>query len=177
MPKKRIKEEKKGFRWRWIVLVIAVFILSYFLWSYLTSYERCFSWTCFNDNLEDCSRTSFIGGTDMIFDYRIEGVYDGKCRVSVVLLQGELNNQESIALEGERMVCDLPLGVIMLPESNIGNCHGTLKESLQDIVISRLHTYIVQNLGKINLEVLDIPEVLVEKSESLSSVNESLNSS
>ena len=34
-----------------------------------------------------------------------------------------------------------------------------LKEGLQDLVISKLHTYLVQNLGKLNLELVDIPLV------------------
>ena len=57
------------------------------------------------------------------------------------------------------MNCMLPLGVRMIPESDIGNCHGLLKEGLQDIIIKRLHTYLVENIGQINLEVLDVPEI------------------
>jgi len=47
----------------------------------------------------------------------------------------------------------------MIPESNIGKCTGLLKEGLQDLVIKKLHTYLVQNLGKLNLELVDLPEV------------------
>ena len=57
------------------------------------------------------------------------------------------------------MTCMLPEGIVMIPESNIGKCSGLLKEGLQDLVIRKLHTYLVQNLGRINLEVLDVPEV------------------
>ena len=46
---------------------------------------------------------------------------------------------------------------IMNPESDIGSCHGPLKEGLQDLIIQKLHSYLVQNLGRINLEVLDLP--------------------
>jgi hypothetical protein len=76
-----------------------------------------------------------------------------------LLLQGELNNQDSVKLEGNKMECKLPRGVVMIPESDIGNCHGLLKEGLQDLVIQKLHTYLVQNLGRINLELVDIPNV------------------
>ena len=41
---------------------------------------------------------------------------------------------------------------MIFPESDINNCHGLLKEGLQDLFISKLHRYIVQNLGEINVE-------------------------
>jgi len=126
-------------------------------WFLFFSYAECDSWDCFNKNLKDCSKVKFVGGTDMIFGYTIKGVSDEGCEVDVELLQGELNNQDSIKLERQKMTCVLPRGVVMIPESNIGNCHGLLKEGLQDLVIKKLHTYIVQNLGQINLEILEVP--------------------
>ena len=100
----------------------------------------------------------FIGGTDMIFEYAIKGASDGECEVELELLVGELNNQDSIKLERQKMTCMLPKNVVMIPESNIGNCHGLLKEGLQDLIIKKLHVYLVQNLGQINLEMIGLPE-------------------
>lgn len=122
-------------------------------------YAECESWDCFNSKLEDCSKVKFIGGDDMIFEYVIKGASGGECEVSVQLLQGELNNQDSIKLEMNKMSCYLPEGVVVIPESNIGKCTGLLKEGLQDLVIKKLHTYLVQNLGTLNLEMLDVPGV------------------
>ena len=98
----------------------------------------------------------------MIFEYTIKGVERDECEVVVQLLQGELSNQDSIKLEMQKMTCMLPKGVVMIPESDIGNCHGLLKEGLQDLVIKKLHTYLVQNLGQINLEIVDIPRFIEE---------------
>ena len=95
----------------------------------------------------------------MIFEYIIRGNSDDKCRVDIELLQGELNNQDSIKLERQSMSCMLPESVIMIPESDISNCHGMLKEGLQDILIKKLHVYLVQNLGRLNLELAPIPEL------------------
>lgn len=91
----------------------------------------------------------------MIFEYTVRGTSGDSCVVNVELLQGELNNQDSIKLEGREMRCRLPSGVIMIPESDIGNCHGELKEGLQDLVIKKLHTYLVRNLGQLNLELIN----------------------
>lgn len=138
-----------------VVLVLLVVVLLV-LWFRFFGYKNCGDWNCFNENLKACDRAEFVGGADMIFGYTIRGALDAGCKVDVELLVGELNNQDSISLERQKMSCILPMGVVMIPESNIGNCHGMLKEGLQDLVIKKLHTYIVQNLGKINLEVLEV---------------------
>ena len=52
------------------------------------------------------------------------------------------------------MECEIPRGMIVLPEDRIDSCHGALKEGLQDMIIQRLHTYILQNLGKINYDAI-----------------------
>src|SRR3989339_744360 len=94
----------------------------------------------------------------MIFRYVIRGERDGDCLVEVELLRGELNNADSMRLEGHTMECRLPFGVVVAPESDISVCHGLLKEGLQDLVIRKLHTYLVQNLGRLNLEMAGLPK-------------------
>ena len=136
-----------------LLVVLLVVVLAWFL-----SYGECETWDCFNENLRNCDRVKFVGGTDMIFEYTIKGIYRGECEVDVELLMGELNNQDSVRLEHQMMTCMLPSKVVMIPESNIGNCHGLLKEGLQDLVIRKLHTYLVQNLGQINLEMFEVIE-------------------
>ena len=152
---------KSYFGWKRFAIVIAIVFLVWLVWFIFFSYEDCGnSWDCFNKNLEGCDRTKFIGGDEMIFEYIIKGKSGDECKVDVELLQGELNNQDSIKLEKQKMSCFLPLGVLMIPESNIGNCHGMLKEGLQDLLIKKLHVYLVQNLGKLNLELLDVNEIV-----------------
>ena len=51
------------------------------------------------------------------------------------------------------MDCSVPFGLVIKPESEMKNCHGELKEGLQEIIIENLHTYIVGNLDKINAEI------------------------
>ena len=153
------KEVKKRISWKWFVILIVIAVVIYIGWFFFFSAKECTSWDCFNNRLEECSRTNFIGGTKMIFEYNILKKSGDSCKIDVELLQGELNNQESIKLEGQKMTCTLPLGVRMIPESDISNCHGLLKEGLQDIIIKRLYNNLVENIGQINLEVLDVPVV------------------
>jgi len=151
--------ERRVSHWKWLIILLVFAVIIYIVWFFFFSYAGCNTWDCFNARLERCDRVKFIGGEDMIFEYSVRGKSGGNCRVGVELLQGELNNQDSIALEGKAMTCSLPKGVIMIPESNIGYCHGLLKEGLQDLIIKELHSTLVQNLGKLNLELLDVPEI------------------
>ena len=51
------------------------------------------------------------------------------------------------------MDCYVPLGSIVSPESNLAECHGLLKEGLQETIINKLHAYIVKNVGQIGEEL------------------------
>jgi hypothetical protein len=157
---KRTKRKGSGSGWKifkWVLIIGIVGVGVYFGWGWLFAYQECVSWDCFNARLGTCSKTEFIGGEKMIFEYVIKGKSGEECEVDVTLLQGDLNNQDSLKLEGQDMACMLPYGAVMIPGSDIENCHGLLKEGLQDLIIRDLHTYIVQNLGRINLEVLEPP--------------------
>ncbi|MBT6689807.1 hypothetical protein HN903_00590 [archaeon] len=149
-----------GFSWRGLLIfLVLLFILSWGVWFVFFSYESCDSKICFDDKLKGCERVRFIGGNEMIFRYVIRGESSGACEVDIELLQGDLDNADSIKLEGRGMTCMLPLGAVVVPESDIGVCHGLLKEGLQDLIIRNLHSYLVENLGTLNLEMLGIPNV------------------
>lgn len=153
-------DKKRHFNWKWFVVLVLLAIIVWGVWFVFFSYSQCDNWDCFNNKLVDCDRVKFIGESNkMIFEYTILGVSDDSCKVNVQLLQGELNNQDSLKLEMHEMTCYLPRGVVMIPESDIGMCTGLLKEGLQDLVIKKLHSYLVKNLGKLNLEMIDLPEV------------------
>ncbi|MBU3924081.1 MAG: hypothetical protein KJ592_04135 [Nanoarchaeota archaeon] len=154
-----MRRRDKGFNLKWFVVFILLAVLVWLVWISFFEENVCTDWDCFNAHLESCEETRFVGGREMIFEYDIIGEGDGKCVVNVKLLQGELNNRDSIKLEGLDMDCVLPVGVVMLPESDIGNCHGILKEGLQDLIIKKMHSYLVQNLGKLNLEMADLSKV------------------
>ena len=159
-PKKEISEIKSLFNYGFLFLLVCIATLIFFIVSEF-NYANCENLECFNSNLEKCSKATFVGGNEMIFEYKIFGLSDGRCNVNVKFLQGELTNSEAQEFAGKEMVCSLPKGVEMLPESNLGNCHGLLKEELQDQIITKFHSYLVENLGRINLEILDVSKELL----------------
>jgi hypothetical protein len=151
--------ERKSFGWSKLIAFVVLVVIVWLTWFIFFDYESCGNSACFNENLKACDKARFVGGNDMIFEYIIKGKSGGECEVEVTLLQGELNNKESINLENQAMTCFLPLGTVVSPESDISVCHGILKEGLQDLIIKKLHSYLVQNLGRLNLELADIPNV------------------
>lgn len=151
--------EDKVFRIKWFTILTGTAIVVYLIWLFFFSYTSCNDWTCFNKNLKSCSKANFIGGSKMIFEYSIIGKSNNLCNVNVKLLQGDLGSEESKKLEGHEMICSLTPKVVMLPESDLNSCHGILKENLQDLIIQKLHSYIAQNLGRINLNILETPEI------------------
>jgi len=155
----RGKEKRWYSSCKWFVVLVILAVLIWVVWFVFFSYAFCDTRDCFNSRLEGCNKAKFVGGEEMIFEYTIKGFSNKGCEVRVQLLQGELNNQDSEKLETYEMTCYLPEGVIMIPEKNIGKCTGLLKEGLQDLVIKKLHTYLVQNLDNLNLDTLNVSEV------------------
>jgi len=151
--------EVRRFDWAsWVFLATAVLIIAA-VWFVFFGYDECSNKTCFDTALRGCDRVKFVSGNGMIFEYTIKGKSGGFCEVDVMLLQGELDSVDSKKLEGREMICLLPIGIVVSPEEDIGNCHGLLKEGLQDLVIRKLHSYLVQNLGRLNLEVAELPSI------------------
>lgn len=134
-----------------ILTAILVFlgITIYFNFFYA---RKCSSIECFNSALAKCKKASFVNSKDdSTWLYSIKGTSKGKCVVNVKNIWIKLD--EAKAVQDKSMLCSLPKGVVMQPESDLTECHGLLKEALQDIIIERLHTYIVQNIGQISTEL------------------------
>lgn len=156
--KKRVVKRKVSWRYYFYPLIIVLVIIAIGIgaWTLFFNYEKCSDLECFNSNLVSCNKATYISGDRMILEYKIKGTEDGSCKVLVELLQGDLNSRDSRNLEGYSMECFIPKGVIASPESNIANCHGRLKEAWQELVIARLNDYILKNVGKINLDTIDV---------------------
>jgi len=132
-------------------IIIGLIVLGAGYWFFFYT-KTCTDQNCFNNALGKCSRASYIAEKNMTFEYEIIGVRDKRCAVNVELLSVGVNT-EAEELVGTEMRCSLLKGVIISPESDINNCHGLLKEGLQDLIISKMHEYIVQNLDRINAEI------------------------
>ena len=136
-----------------IIVILAIAIYFTFFYSY-----KCKDISCFREHQKRCnlisSKTTFVNDIeDATWFYHIKGKKGNECKVQVKLLQVKKGDVSFSKLEGQSMNCYVPIGSVVAPESDISNCHGLLKEDLQETIINKLHKYIVNNLGEISEEL------------------------
>lgn len=133
------------------LIVIAVIILGYYIFFYS---KKCDSAACFASAQLACSKAYYIDdGEDATWKYSVKGQNKDSCVVNVELSQAKKGNIELEKLQNLKMDCYLPLRYTGNPQSDLSKCHGLLKEEMQDLIIKKLHAYIVSNLGKISEEL------------------------
>ena len=137
-----------------VITFIGLVISAYYLY---TSLQICNDESCFTNSLSKCAKTTYVkdDGTNII-QYNILGKSQGECKVNVQMLQIKSGSAELSVLEGSEMTCLLQLGLVVDPAKTLKNCHGILKEEIQNIIIQRMHAQIVQNIGKISEETTKI---------------------
>ena len=140
----------------WIALIIIGLIIIIALAIYFTFFYayKCNDLACFQAHQKKCVRTSFVNDEeDTTWKYLIKGKSSGKCIVNVEVLNIKKGERSKQILIGKEMDCYLPIGSAVSPESDIAICHGVLKEELQNLIIQKMHSYIVENLGEISEEL------------------------
>lgn len=137
-----------------IALVITIY-LGYFHFS------SCDSEDCFSKAIVECKRVSYLLDSPYsLMKYKVLGPSSEGCNIEVSLLQIKKGEIALLELEGAKMTCSIPLGSFVKPESNLENCKGELKEEIQGIVISRMHSELASNIGKINQSFSNITRVV-----------------
>lgn len=148
MPKKKPQAtESKGKR-NFFLVILLLFVIStaYFNFFYT---KTCKDKNCFDSSLAKCKKATFTNAQEeATWQYTIQGKKGNKCIVNVKSIA--MAEKEGKAARGKTMLCSLPRGVVMNPISNLDECHGLLKEALQDIIIEKLHVYIVKNIGSLS---------------------------
>lgn len=135
-----------------LFIVLAVFILAaayYFLFHKI----NCDDALCFSKAMESCSKASWIKeDAKASWQYVITGETEDNCGVIVKLLQIKSGSIDNQVLEGKSMNCEIPRTEKDFPEKQISRCHGLLKEELQNLIIQRMHSYLLENIGQIEQE-------------------------
>ncbi len=134
-----------------IILILALIVFSlYFLFFYA---KPCGDEKCFVDAMVNCKGVSLIReDSQSSWLYTIKGSKGDSCKVEVTLLkikQGKIDSEE---LQGKKMSCLVQKASSQFPEKDISKCTGVLKEELQNIIIKRMHDYLLENVGEIKQE-------------------------
>jgi hypothetical protein len=101
-----------------------------------------------------CDKAVYISNTDSaVWEYKILGTKISECIINTKIIQLKQGQTELLSLEGKSMDCYVPLGFSGSPNQNLASCHGILKEEMQDLLIKRLHLYVVEHIGEISEEL------------------------
>lgn len=129
-----------------IIIIIALFAAIYFLLFYTSA---CEDKVCFDNAIDNCKKVSLVKSDERaIWKYEILGYGEKGCSVGVRLIQLKQGQVDIQKLEGNEMICDY-VKAESYPEEDISVCSGKLKEEIQDMIIKRLHDYLLKNLGEI----------------------------
>jgi len=134
-----------------IFVVVAVLFAIFIGLTALFGSVNCENFSCFKENMKRCSVAEYVNeDTDATWTYKILGSSGRDCIVSVKLSQAKKGDLGIAELEGLEMECAYTTGTADYPEKDLTKCHGRLKEELQEIIIEKLHTVIIENLGAID---------------------------
>lgn len=149
LEKQGYKDIKKRLLISIIILIVAIIL---FIAIYFFYYARpCNDSACFSESLLKCSRVYFIKeDSKASWYYQIQGSSgEDSCIVKIKLLKMNSGSIDTEVLEGTEMTCIVNKGETTAPEENMKSCSGLLKERLQEIIIDRMHGYLLKNLGEI----------------------------
>jgi len=143
---------KRG--WISLLVILAIIIIGIAVYLSFFRISSCSDSECFKSSMINCQKIKYINDAPEAFwQYTILGSSAGNCKVEVKLLQLKQGSSDILSLEKQSMTCLIPLGVYLSPENEITRCNGRLKEEMQTIIITKLHNYILKNLGKISSDL------------------------
>lgn len=139
---RKSSSEKKRFVFIGItILLILIIVFS----SSFIFYKRCENSRCFKEMVSDCHRAQFVSRDLVPLNNKVLGYSFRGCKIEVTSLKNDFGIEE-----GKRMTCYFPYGLAALPQTRIEFCSGSLREEIQEIIISELHRTIGQNVGELN---------------------------
>ena len=141
------------------VLIFVVIALIFLIVALRVSFfyvPKCDTFECFQENMRACKQAVYLNEEPQAtWKYEILGKEKDECLVKTSLIQPKQGELKLEKLAGLSMTCAFPLGITTYPEKYLDRCHGLLKEELQTIIIEKLHTYIIENIGDVD-ESLDL---------------------
>ncbi len=144
---------KKRILIAFVILIIG--LIGFGVYFIFFTADACDDFECYENALLNCKRVWFVKeDEDYVWRYEILSRADkNTCNVKVRLIK--IKNAEVIkeGLEGKEMKCKVEKIGDIYPEKDMSRCNGLLKEELQEIIIDKLHSYLLDNIGKINEEL------------------------
>ena len=142
-------------------LIYLVVILAALIIFYMYSSQNCGTDTaCFNKNTASCKLSKLTmdsQGSTLL--YEIRGSSGNSCIVNVKMLKLAEGTPIDVTskLEGKSMVCKIDRGfnteLLEKLDKTLNSCTGPLKESMLELIIEKMYALIIQNMGKITIDL------------------------
>ena len=145
--------KKRGLNIKAILAIICIALIVISICYLIFAKPKCLSQGCFLNSLWKCKPLTFYNEQEnSTWYYSIKGYSQDSCRVYVEAVKLQTDLETANAMVGKSMICDIPRDISgsFLPEAKIEYCHGLLKEAIQDLIIKKMHLFIVQNIGQIS---------------------------
>lgn len=136
-----------------LILLIIVLIVAY-LFYYIFFAGSCDDQNCFISGLKTCRHVSWIkeDSESAWLMIVIGNSQRDSCKVNFKILNIKKGTVDSEKLIGKEMVCNTLKTETTFPPTDISQCTGLLKEGIQDILIKRMHDYLLRNIGELKQE-------------------------
>ncbi|MAG02407.1 hypothetical protein CMI42_03650 [Candidatus Pacearchaeota archaeon] len=132
------------------MIILALGIAAFFFYQNYLVIEVCEDMGCFKESLVNCDAASFVrADVDAVWNYEILDEGEDVCDVEVTLLRLIDGKIEMDKLQGKSMICEIYKTNLIYPEDDLSVCSGVLKEEMQDVIIKRMHDYLILNIGEV----------------------------
>lgn len=151
--KKQWTSSHKTMAIAFVVLLFFILIFAGFYYVYIYRIP-CYDSECFSKSLANCEGADWVREDEQaIWVYSIvkENGKDS-CIINVKLIDLKKGPEENAVLIGQSMDCIMLKSETRFPEQDLSNCHGYLKESIQDLIIKKIYGSVLENLGDIKKE-------------------------
>ncbi|MBI4448318.1 hypothetical protein HY643_05030 [Candidatus Woesearchaeota archaeon] len=153
-----VKEKTVGFPTKKVVVVVIILAVAFFIVYYFDLLKtNCMDEGCFNDAVRGCNQAKFLVVRNFnYYRYDIEGSKGDSCEINVAIKKMAIGSsvEQIRRFEGKSMVCLIPES--KLSDAKLENlegllnyCSGPLKEAIYELIIEKLYTLVVSNMGQV----------------------------
>ena len=150
------------FSWKKILITITILvIITFFAYYFGFLKKTCATPECFEESLQKCTPTKYLKLQNLnYYKYSIMGWRGDSCKIDVQLMkmaEGTAFDKKAL-FEGKAMTCRIPMDNLEMVKSDniegiLNYCTGPLKEAMYELIIQKLYTIVIANLGDVIGEI------------------------
>ena len=150
------------FSWKKILVTVTILvIITFFAYYFGFLKKTCTTPECFEESLQKCTPAKYLKLQNLnYYKYSIMGRRGDGCKVDIQLMkmaEGTALDKKTL-FEGKAMTCRVPMDKLEAVSSDniegiLNYCTGPLKEAMYELIIQKLYTIVIANLGDVIGEI------------------------